>query len=365
MKDIKEMYIDKKMQRKDVAFSLGISEYSLIKILYDNGIKKRKNHKDFPPLTTNQLDFINGSLLGDAYCAVGHTRINSNAVFSKTQSKIPRGKVQGKVYLNRKEYIDYHYEIMGEYSSRISLKNSITPQGKMIEVYEYATKSHPCFTEIYKNWYIKKNGKNIKIVPQNLKLNPYVLSIWFCDDGINKYKDKVAVFCTDCFTKEENYFLLDLIYKCIGIKGHLCKDNRIHIGNKEGYLDFLNIIKPHIIWDCFKYKINTEYYSPVKIAENHYKTNLTNDEVLNIAMLHNNGIKNIEIAKKYNVSKTTIGNIIKRKIWKSLDLNINKNISFNSSGIKGIYKTKNNKYYLKLKNKVFNTLEEAIQAKRI
>lgn len=49
----------------------------------------------------------------------------------------------------------------------------------------------------------------------------------------------------------------------------------------------------------------------------HYNSKINENDVLDIIKLHNSGLlKNTEIAKMYNMSKSNIGSIIKRKFWK-------------------------------------------------
>jgi hypothetical protein len=52
----------------------------------------------------------------------------------------------------------------------------------MFDSYQFKTIPHPYFTELFTQWYIKVNNKNVKIVPANIAelLTPISLLLFTC-----------------------------------------------------------------------------------------------------------------------------------------------------------------------------------------
>ena len=107
------------------------------------------------------------------------------------------------------------------------------------------------------DFYIKINGKNIKIVPKNSydKLTAVSLAFWVMDDGsYNKSKGHV-ILCTDSYSKEDVNYLMNILnnkfeLSCGLINYRLSKAGiqtyRIRI-NKSSIPNLINLIEPHII----------------------------------------------------------------------------------------------------------------------
>lgn len=53
-------------------------------------------------------------------------------------------------------------------------------------------------------------------------------------------------------------------------------------------------------------------------GEKNYKSKLTSEQVREIRRLFNDGVPKYRLAKQFNVARTTIGSIIRRKIWKHI-----------------------------------------------
>jgi hypothetical protein len=106
------------------------------------------------------------------------------------------------------------------------------------------------FTELRKKWY--PNG--IKIVPKDIEINKTVLLHWYLGDGTLNNQVGV-ILCTDCFSKEDNLFLIDKLNQ-YDLEVYLKKDNnRIVIPNKRVF-EFFNLIgvSPVI---CYNHKWDT------------------------------------------------------------------------------------------------------------
>jgi hypothetical protein len=113
-------------------------------------------------LTQFQRLVIIGSILGDGYIRIFPKR--KNALLEINHS------------FNQKEYVDWKYSV---------LKNVCTSPPKMRKsngkriAYRFYSKQLSEISELYKLFY--KNGK--KVIPENIILNPIILSVWFMDDG--------------------------------------------------------------------------------------------------------------------------------------------------------------------------------------
>lgn len=61
-----------------------------------------------------------------------------------------------------------------------------------------------------------------------------------------------------------------------------------------------------------------EKLSIKKMGENSVLAKLTSDDVINIRKLHFDGIKTIEIAKKFNITADNIRRIVRRDTWRNI-----------------------------------------------
>lgn len=51
------------------------------------------------------------------------------------------------------------------------------------------------------------------------------------------------------------------------------------------------------------------------LAEKHHNSKLTNEDVIKVRQLHSIGFKNHELAKDYNISRTAMSNILRKKTY--------------------------------------------------
>ena len=174
-------------------------------------------------LSKTQLDIVIGTMLGD-----GYMRCKTNAHLQITHS------------INQKEYVDWMYGV---------LKNCVLTQpkpykgnGKRIG-YRFFTRSLPCFTDIYHQFYLNKR----KIIPPNLKLNEQILAVWYMDDG--SLCDKSCYLNTQQFPEQEQLLLSRLLLKDFGLTAKRDKDKqyyRLRFNVKESK-KFVDLIRPYII----------------------------------------------------------------------------------------------------------------------
>jgi hypothetical protein len=222
------------------------------------GLEIGRSCKNLPKFNDLQKDILVGSLLGD-----GHLRKNGNGNcrFAKKQR------------FDRKEYLEWHFQQMDEYSANLykifsNEKLKVNSDGiierlkckKYHSGYCYETFSHPNLTDFYNLWY--DTGK--KIVPLDVSINYKSFAIWYCDDGHNCFKQRYAIICTQSFSFDEAELLkdklekLNLQPKIIKVKSKYTeKSMPILKFSRNSYDNLISIAKDNVIWDCFSYKILT------------------------------------------------------------------------------------------------------------
>lgn len=219
--------------------------------------------KNLPELTQIQKEIIDGSLLGDG--TIEKMKGNANARFGK-QQKSESFDYLKYVFDNLKPFSKSFVERTVENTINIRLnRGPVTGnRKKFLKINIMRTVSHPFFTELRRKWY----PKGIKIVPRDIKLTPLMLAIWFCDDGSNHKNNKEAIIHTQGFQEEDINFLIGEMFNLFNIESKINYDGLklpvIRIGAKS-YENFINIIKPYVVFDCMKYKtIIYNYKGPTK-----------------------------------------------------------------------------------------------------
>jgi hypothetical protein len=180
-------------------------------------------------LTERQEAIIIGCLLGD-----GSMRCKANALLEINHS------------IKQREYVDWKYS---ELENLVSTKPHRRSGNAGRIAYKFTTRSLPALTEIYRKFYL--SGK--KMIPDNFKMHPLSLAIWFMDDGCKSYH---AVYLnTQKFDVAEQCKLAGLLKDKFGIKTTLNKDKkyyrlRIAVSSVK---KFLEIIKPYLLpMFCYK-----------------------------------------------------------------------------------------------------------------
>ena len=183
-------------------------------------------------LTQKQRSIIIGTLLGDGYLRIVPGR--SNALLEVNHS------------YSQKEYVDWKYKNLQEIcQSEPKMRKG---NGKRI-AYRFNTRQHQELTELYRLFYLK--GK--KNIPNNLSLDPIMLSVWFMDDG-SKCRASDVYFNTQQFSVDDQNICRNML-SLFGIESTLNKDKeywRIRI-KKSSIPKLFEIIAPYIV-SSMKYK---------------------------------------------------------------------------------------------------------------
>lgn len=238
-------YITKNLKCKEIAIKAGIlsgKEDAVIRALLKFRIKTRTksetrllNREDCGFFENKE--FIDGSLLGDGSLEkVNSKHISETARFSK----------KSKSYL----YLLWNSQFMfkNKGNDRITYEKTIL-NGKSFKTYRMRSLHHNELIGYMRRWYI--GHPPIKIVPKDIVITPFLLLVWFMDDGYSHFtkKEGVRIFLSSmCFNKKDQQFLCDELMRLYSIKTSL---NKVKSGtgyiiriNKKSISIFYNTIGP-------------------------------------------------------------------------------------------------------------------------
>lgn len=280
-------------------------------------------------LSERQHEIVIGSLLGDG--TIWTNFVDPLMKLQITQSKRDHQKVDKKQYLCWfvSEFIDFGCSVK---SMKVRATGIVkeTSGDKEYERYVFYLRCHQLWNALESKWYVPRTDhkwyKRTKVVPKDITLTPLTLCIWHMDDGCNNPKDANIELNTQGFTVEEIEFLIERLHKDLNINSHKKKGGhkdgqyKIYIGRKS-YFDFIEMIKPHIAWDCFKYKVDTSAYTkkPHR-GETHSGAKLTEKKVKQIFQLRDEGLLQKDIAKKVGTNKASVSLILSGNRWQHLGM---------------------------------------------
>lgn len=141
--------------------------------------------KRIGPHNKDILDFIHGSLLGDGYLELHG---NGSRLCLQQESSNKAYLLWSHQFLANRGYCNLE---LPKIQSRIGNK------GKIRYVLRLKTWTFSSLNYLHHKFY----SNNIKIIPQDLYLNPFILAIWIKDDGSRS--GKALKLSTNCFTYEE------------------------------------------------------------------------------------------------------------------------------------------------------------------
>lgn len=184
-------------------------------------------------LTQYQKSIIIGSILGDGY--IRKIRGRSEAFLEINHSVL------------QQDYVDWKYKALANIT-KSAPKKRLGNEGRI--AYRFFTKQHTYLSYLLEKYY----QDHIKIIPNNLSLNPLILAVWYMDDG-SMCRKRDVYLNTQQFSIEDQLKMLESLEK-IGLQAKLNKDKeyfRIRFLKKSlQKLKFL--ISPHII-PSMRYKI--------------------------------------------------------------------------------------------------------------
>jgi len=146
-----------------------------------------------------------------------------------------------------KVYIDFVYNIFKPFgivgAAPKEQRSIIKPSGNTRISYQFATFTLPFFTDLYNQWYVQRNGKNIKIVPNNIDelLTDLALAYWISGDGCYCKSQGCIKLATNSFLHSEVKLLQSALSKNFDI------NSTINIANKEKEQYIIRIPKQEVI----------------------------------------------------------------------------------------------------------------------
>ena len=251
-------------------------------------------------LTDNQLEMINGALLGDG-SLIMHKN-GTNASFSYLSKSIEH------VHFVCDSLIDFVIPSHNFYISKYFDKRT----NKEYERCDFRTKANLIFTKLYYKWYDNK----IKIIPQDLTLTPLICLIWYLGDGslLKHERSQYIHLCTDNFRKEdiENILLPQLKQFEPHLIEHGINQYRIYIPRRK-IKDFLDYIGECPVKD-YIHKWAYEEYKKKPFSNNP-------DNIHKMIIAYKNGSSLGTIAKYFEVDRATILYQLRKN---NIDTNLNK-----------------------------------------
>ncbi len=275
-------------------------------------------------LTERQSEIVTGSLLGDGTIWTDFNK-NHNMRLAVCQSENDHEGVDKKSYMEwfAKEFSDLGCKITWSSQKVTGLVKTICGDVEK-QKYEFRTRNNILWNQWESKWYVPREDhrhfRRRKVIPRDLRLTPLTLCVWHMDDGSVCAKDANLQLHTEGFTKEEVAFLIEKLDKDLSIKSSVkdaCRNGqeKVYVGRKS-YFDFIEIIRPHVEWNCFAYKLDTHTYSKVPHrGEGHSRSKLKEDDIHEIFRLRETGLMHKEIAVKFGVSSPTICLVLNGKLW--------------------------------------------------
>jgi len=214
-------------------------------------------------LSIFQKELILGSLLGDGM--LGKIKGHGNSRFSEGHS------------LSQEPYLKWKADILG-----VPLTYGSSPARKKVGGVIINDQSSVCYwcrlrtsvsrelTELEWQWYrrdkngeyiLDSNGWRVKCVPANLIISPFMLYVWYLDDGENVPQQRRAIINTQSFAESEVEYLVSQIVSM----GHECKKSPSHgkfviLIKAKGYENFINHMQTFATPECLKYKTDLGDY---------------------------------------------------------------------------------------------------------
>jgi len=190
-------------------------------------------------LTQFQKSVISGCLLGDGYLRIMPGR--KNAFLEINHS------------FGAREYVEWKFQELKSICKSEPVKRK--GNGKRI-AYRFFTRQHPELTKLYGKFY---QGKR-KIIPDDLKIDSVILSVWFMDDG-SKCGSSNFYLNTQQFSFEDQKKLLERL-EILKLRATLNKDKKYYRIRflSTSIVHLKELMRPHII-PSMQYKLG---YNPVE-----------------------------------------------------------------------------------------------------
>jgi len=286
--EFEKVYFSKSVE--EAAAHFGVGDHIVHRWREQFGIKC-KTDRELPDIfTPKQLELLTGSLLGDG-CLRKIETPDENSYYTEQHGPDQYG------------YLQYKFRELEPFSNSLKPKSNfkvICParNGMPYKVdynqirtsFIYDTYSSPLFTALEKKWYKRgsdgeyqymQRGKTlcrIKQLPDDLYLTPFIVAMWYYDDGTTKWRNdpqhykgntrrsRNITLCTESFSRDECERLVEMLKK-MGITD--CKVNgsgEIFVLS-QSFVAFIEMVKPYLPHPCMRYKVEYEPSERIKANE--------------------------------------------------------------------------------------------------
>lgn len=187
------------------------------------------------PLTQQQREVIVGSILGDG-------SIRPSGIFV-----LAHGPKQ-------KKYLQWKTDLLAPFMSEVKRRDQFMKKiNKNIHGFYSYSCTHPEFLEFEQRFYTKR----IKFIPENIELTPFILAIWYMDDGTLNQPGKYATMCSQSFSKRDHESIMGQLYSRFNLRTNLHQEkggNFYFTFPVADSREFFDLVRPYII-PSMQYKI--------------------------------------------------------------------------------------------------------------
>lgn len=226
----------------------------------DISLRQRALDWDSSFMTESMKEFLDGLLLGDG-------NLNKQKHTQHAHLRIgQKYKECADFFVKPFDVYEPSYSIQKRNNIQLNKFNGTDKPFKIYISHYYWTKSHPDFTAQYYRWYIEgSEWGSKKHVPEDVKITPSSVLIWYLGDGtLDRFKKyPTARFCTNGFLASEvAHILVREVNLAIYGNIYINKRNQICLSH-EATLNMFDYIKPAIEeyngqLACYYYKFITE-----------------------------------------------------------------------------------------------------------
>jgi hypothetical protein len=212
-------------------------------------------------LSQEQLEFINGNLLGDGNITKLKLGTGNNSCFSILQKS------------SRLEYINNLASLYEPFTKNIIFRKNRTPStvegkinhdisnwdGRYTTAFAMYTKHSEIFSELRHKWYKHPYENSHKKIPNDLLLTWKTMANWMCDDGTNNDGKQVRLY-TNGFQPNEVEFLVSRLKLDLSLMSvmRFCDGKPIIVLDRmDEVCKLVEGIRPYVTYKCFDYKLKT------------------------------------------------------------------------------------------------------------
>jgi hypothetical protein len=209
---------------REIAEILGVTPNNLATKRRHLGLTPNKNKRETYKLTTEELEILIGTLLGDSTIRYVHNQCKyPNLTFSHG--------------LNQKEYFNWLSNKLSNLKSSTGRYNPkyVRTNGEIAERLVFTGSNMKCLKNIYNTFY--PNGK--KIIPINFIKNIFSKVSLYClfmDDGSYDISTNSFIINTQCFSKEDLEEFVKLLYNKFRLEFTIKTDRCLYLRHSSNYI---------------------------------------------------------------------------------------------------------------------------------